>query len=156
MNGGKGKTFWLNAQNRRLIFSPSHTSKCKIETYWLKHFFPFIFSFHSKSEPMNICPCSTFGNNLIFLLHSSPSSIFTKITLELGSLLSRNEMINFSQCSLKLNSNMNTLCTFCKLSAADNRKLGKISRITELLKNRKENNEATPGKDPTNFLQHGL
>ena len=34
--------------------------------------------------------------------------------------------------------------------------LGKISRITELLKNRKENNEATPGKDPTNFLQHGL
>uniref|UniRef100_A0A8C4QIM2 Uncharacterized protein n=1 Tax=Eptatretus burgeri TaxID=7764 RepID=A0A8C4QIM2_EPTBU len=33
----------------------------------LKHFFPFIFSFHSKSEPTNICPCSTLGNNLIFL-----------------------------------------------------------------------------------------
>ena len=96
MNGGKGKTFWLKAQkpkigdwfppppiqanvklrltqgpkpqNRRLISSPSHTSKCKIETYWLKHFFPFIFSFHSKSEPMNICPCSPLGNKLIFLL----------------------------------------------------------------------------------------
>ena len=73
------------AQNGRLTFSAFQTSKWKIETYWLKHFFPFIFSFHSKSEPTNICPWSTLGNNLIFLWHSFPSSIFTKNNLELGS-----------------------------------------------------------------------
>ena len=35
MNGGKGKNFLTQApkaQNRRVIFSPSPASKCKIET----------------------------------------------------------------------------------------------------------------------------
>ena len=34
---------------------------------------------------MNICSCPTRGNKLIFFIHSSPSSIFTNIILELGS-----------------------------------------------------------------------
>ena len=79
MNGEKGENFLTQApkaQNRRLVFSPPipfppiqanvKLRLWKIETYWLKHFFSFIFSFHSKSEPTNICPCSTLGNNLIF------------------------------------------------------------------------------------------
>ena len=80
MNGEKGENFLTQApksQNRRLIFSlpisfPPKKANVKlrlwkIETHWLKHFFPFIFSFHSKSEPTIICPCSPLGNNLIFL-----------------------------------------------------------------------------------------